>query len=361
MNLQGDENFVLLTAWLVAALKPTGPYPILAITGEQGSAKSTTSRMVRSIVDPSTAPLRTLPREERDLAIAARNSWCLAFDNLSGLPTWISDALCRLATGGGFATRALYTDDDEVIFEAQRPVLMNGIDDLGTRPDLLDRAIVLTLPTISESERRDEKGLLAEFERARPRILGALLDGVVAAVSNVDSVVLERLPRMADFAKWATASGSAFGWDGAFLEAYSANRGQAVEVGLEADPVAGAVRLLMGAGEAWEGPANELLLLLGNRVHETVRRSKEWPASPRALAGRLKRLATSLRSVGIDAAHQNPRGWTLKRSARETTVTTVTTVTTDNKKAEAEGLTTTTVGACSSDGSGRTGEPSGRP
>ena len=121
LNVQSDTDFVLVVAWALAVLRNRGPYPVIVLSGEQGSAKSTFSAILRSLLDPNTAPLRALPREDRDLFIAASNGHVLAFDNVSGLPSWISDTLCRLATGGGFAVRQLYTDQDEVLFDAARP------------------------------------------------------------------------------------------------------------------------------------------------------------------------------------------------------------------------------------------------
>jgi hypothetical protein len=128
LNLSNQNEFVLVVAWLLAALRSSGPYPLLAISGEQGSAKTVLSKLVRALVDPNAAPVRALPREERELTIAAHNGHLLAFDNLSGLPAWLSDALCRLASGGSFAVRQLYTDDEEVLFKAARPTVLNGIE-----------------------------------------------------------------------------------------------------------------------------------------------------------------------------------------------------------------------------------------
>jgi hypothetical protein len=125
LNVRSDADFVLVVAWILAAFREKGPYPALIVSGEQGSAKSTFSSILRSLLDPNTAPLRALPREERDLFIAATNGHVLVFDNVSGLPAWISDSLCRLATGGGFAVRQLYSDQDEVLFDAARPVMLN--------------------------------------------------------------------------------------------------------------------------------------------------------------------------------------------------------------------------------------------
>lgn len=300
LNVKSDNAFVLAVAWLLAVLRNRGPYPVIAISGEQGSAKSTFSAMLRALIDPNTAPLRALPREDRDLFIAASNGHVLAFDNVSGLPAWISDTLCRLATGGGFAARQLYTDQDEVLFDAARPVLLNGIEDAVTRPDLADRALLLTLEPIPEERRRPEVELWSAFVAEHPRLLGVLLDGVVEGLKRLPEIRLERLPRMADFALWATACETAFWPAGTFSSAYWGNRDEAVEDVIEADPIATAVRAIMSKRTEWKGTASELLTSLGAAVGERVVKSKAWPDGPRALSGRLRRAATFLRKLGIE-------------------------------------------------------------
>ena len=199
-------------------------------------AKTVLSRMVKALIDPNAAPVRALSREQRELMIAANNSYLLAFNNLSGLPHWLSDALCRLATGGSFAVRQLYTDDEEVLFDASRPILLNGIEDVISRPDLGDRAIFLTLAPIPETDRRPEAELWRQFEIAGPRILGALLDAVVQGLRAVNQVQLAALPRMADFALWAAACETAFWPAGTFAHAYAANRRAAIESIIEIRP-----------------------------------------------------------------------------------------------------------------------------
>jgi hypothetical protein len=164
LNVADDRSFALVKAYLVQTLRPNRPFAFLVLTGEQGSAKTAQSKRVKSIVDPSKAPTRGFPGELRDLAVAARNGWLLAFDNVSTIPVWMSDALCGLATGGGFSTRELYSDSDEMIFDAMRPVILNGIGDIVTRPNLLDRSIVLQLPVIPEKKRKQEEELDREYE-----------------------------------------------------------------------------------------------------------------------------------------------------------------------------------------------------
>jgi hypothetical protein len=300
LNVQSNSDFVLVVAWILACLRNRGPYPIIVLSGEQGSAKSTFSAILRALIDPNTAPLRALPREDRDLFIAANNGHVLAFDNVSGLPAWISDTLCRLATGGGFAVRQLYSDQDEVLFDAARPVILNGIEDIVTRPDLADRAIFLTLEPIPEERRRPEAELWAGFEAERPRLLGVLLDAAVEGLRRLPQTRLERLPRMADFALWATASETALWPTGTFWRAYSGNRDEAVEGVIDADPIAATVRAIMSVRTAWTGTASDLLGALAEVAGERVAKSKTWPESPRALAGRLRRGATFLRKIGIE-------------------------------------------------------------
>lgn len=140
---------------------------------------------------------------------AANNGWLIALDNLSHLSPWLSDAMCRLATGSGFATRELYSDADEAMFAAQRPIILNGIEELATRDDLLDRSLLLYLPTIPEDKRKHEAGFKRVFEAASPLILGAILDCVSSAMQTLPGINLKRLPRMVDFAQCACAAAPA--------------------------------------------------------------------------------------------------------------------------------------------------------
>src|SRR4029079_3184236 len=194
LNLACRNDFILIVAWLLAALRPHGPYPVLAIAGEQGSAKTTLTKVLRALLDPNVAPVRALSRDERELMVSANNGHVLAFDNLSGLSPWLSDAFCRLASGGSFAVRKLYTNDEEMLFQAARPILLNGIEDLISRPDLADRAIFLQLPCVAEENRRSEAQRWEDFEQARPGILGALLDAASYGLRMLPSTHLPRLP-----------------------------------------------------------------------------------------------------------------------------------------------------------------------
>ena len=298
INVKADEDFVLVTAWVLAALRDTGPYPVLTTIGEQGSAKSTLMEILRSLVDPNVANLRSPPRDDRELFIAAGNAHVLAYDNLSSLPSWLSDGLARLSTGAAHATRQLYADQDEILMQAERPIALNGITDIINRPDLADRCIFVTAERILDKDRRPRQELLAAFEAERPRILGALLDAVAHGIKTLPTVTSADWPRMADFAKWATACEGAFAKPGSFKAAYKSNRTEAIESLLDDDLVATAVQKLR---LPWDGRAGELLDALNTATNHAHINARDWPKDAKALSGRLRRLAPLLRAKGINA------------------------------------------------------------
>lgn len=265
-----DDDFILVVAFLVACLRPRGPYPTLVICAEQGTGKTTMSRMIRGLVDPNFAATRSEPKENRDLAISCRNGHVIALDNVSHLQNWLSDTLARINTGDAFATRALYTDAEEELFAACRPVVLNGITAVPRRPDLLDRSIIVTAKTIADDQRRPEDKLWAEFKSAEPLILGALLDAVAKALGRVGTVKLDGYPRMADFAKWVVAAEPALPWEqGRFMAVYSGNRQDAIEEILDSDPAADLAKKMA----PWQGTAAEFLAALNEsvpRIHDAA-------------------------------------------------------------------------------------------
>ena len=273
-------EFVLVVAYALAALRPNSNYPVLVLAGEQGSGKTSLVRILGSLIDPRSPQLRTTPKDERDLIVAARHAHFIAFDNISGLRDDLSDAICRLSTGGGHGERELYTNREESTFEGRRPVCLNGIEDVATRPDLVDRALMLLLEAIGPDHRRDEKDIDKEFAAAAPEIFGALLDGLSAGLLNLADVAISDMPRMADFCLWAEACTCAYWPAGTFMQAYRQNIAAANEIVIEASPVGDTVRRFMATRVRWEGTASELLLELTPLVPEAIARE----AAPRGTA-----------------------------------------------------------------------------
>jgi hypothetical protein len=301
INARDENSWTLIAGWMVGSLRPSGPYLVLALQGEAGSAKSTTAKMLRALIDPSSSMVRSSPANVTDLMIAARNSWVLNFDNMASVPPWLSDAICSIATGGGLSRRQLFTDNDEVIFEASRPVILNGIEDLAVREDLAERSVNILLRSIQAENRRTERELWNQFRTMHPQILGALLDAVSAALRDLDKVDLHGSPRMADAVEWITASEMGLSLSpGSFLQALGENQNDTVNTNLEMDPVASSIASLIEETNEWEGIASQLLALLNCRINEDTKRSRSWPGSPKAFAGRVRRAGTLLRKSGIE-------------------------------------------------------------
>ena len=294
------QGWTLIRAFLVAALRPGVPCPILVAKGEQGAGKTTACRIISALIDPRSGALRGVPREVRDLIAAARNSWIVCFDNLSHLPEELADAACRLATGGGFGGRELYSDHDEAIFDATRPMVFNAIPDLGAaRPDFLDRAVIVEFLDMKPEMRRDEAQFWREFEEIRPRILGALLDAAASGLRNMPNVKLDQPPRMADFALWVSACEQSLGMkQGEGLAAYQSNRSETHSLALESSPLYEPVAEL--AKDGFSGSVTELHARLNSMMTDSARRSVRWPKAPNALSNALRRMAINLRAAGIE-------------------------------------------------------------
>lgn len=308
LNLSGDDDWKLLVGWILGSMFYKIPHPILVIQGEQGSAKSTTVRIIRKLVDPNIVALKTMPDNERDLIINAKNSWVLAYDNISHISNNSSDALCRIATGGGYGTRKLYTDSEEMIFSGTRPIILNGIDDLIRRHDLADRAIVINLDPISPENRRTEGKIFEDFEDLYPSILGKLYSAISCALRERNSINLPEQPRMADFVSSVLPAESELGWASySFYEAFVRNQKAGIEQALENDMVAVEIMNLVRKlkNSVWEGSASDLKNKLDIAVGDkTSKNSMVWPQAASALSKRLKRSSKALREeYGINVEH----------------------------------------------------------
>ena len=301
INYGTEDNFRLIIGFILNSLNPKGPYPILNVLAEQDSGKTILCEIIVSLIDPVAAPLRTRPKTEQDLLVSAKHNHLLCFDNLSGLSNAMSDAFCRLATGGGLGARKLYTDDEESVISVCRPTIMNGINDIATRPDLLDRSIIINLTPLEEKDRKDPNVLKEEFEKEKPAILGALCDALVGVLNNIDNVVLNKKPRMLGFARLATAAEKVLGWEkGSFLSAYTRNIEEASSLSLEMSPIGSAIMSLIDKEEKFDGTATELLSELKKYTDDNTKTSQFWPKLPNKLSRDLKRLAPQLRREGID-------------------------------------------------------------
>src|SRR5262249_9025420 len=209
----------------------------------------------------------------------------------------------------------LYTDADEKLFSSMRPVMVNGVEELATRSDLLDRSITLTLPVIPDEDRQEEDDLWQRLHGAQPRVLGALLDAVSAALANKSKVKLTSKPRMADFAAWVVAAEPALRWPGgAFLARYLDNRAAAHTPALDQSVLVPLLLKFLDGRGNWQGTAGGLLAELESLADEKVRKRRDWPSTPRKLSGDLRRLAPNLRrGAGLEVRFDRDPGKARRR------------------------------------------------
>lgn len=317
-NVETEEDFVVVVAWVVGALRERGPYPILVINGEQGSGKSKFSRLLRSLIDPGCPAIQGPPQDEQNIILTAQNAHLVALDNISRIDPILSDSLCRLATGSGFAVRKKYTDAEESLFEGARPIILNGIPSFIDRADLNERAQVIHLASISEEARRPEDEIEADWKLVRPRVLGALCDALSSGLKRIDSVRLTRFGRMADFEKWMTAAELGLGWEpGTFAAAYEKGRRASEDIAFEADIVAVAIEgfILKEDATFWRGTPTTLLSLLNREASEVIRQTHAWPKTAQGLGNCIARATPLLRRRGIivERRHSGARIITITR------------------------------------------------
>lgn len=298
----------LIVAWLVAALIPDMPHPILGVFGEQGTAKTTLMRLLAMLVDPSPAPTRTAPRDIGQWAVTASASWVVALDNVSTIPEWLSDALCRAVTGDGLTSRALYSDADVSVLTFRRVIAMTSIDAGSLRGDLGERLLPIELEVIDPTARKTDAQITSAFAGAAPALLGALLDLLARVLTELPKVRTTVLPRMADFARVLHALDTVAKWSTA--GDYAGTAADVAETVIDSDPFAVAVRNLVpmpgqpsDPASEWKGTASDLL---GKITPE--RPPRGWPGSPRAVSGAIKRITPALRAVGVTVAHDRQAG-----------------------------------------------------
>lgn len=300
INLQ--ENHTLFLCWLVCCFVPNIPHAMPIFFGEKGAAKTTACTLLKKLIDPSTLETLTIQRNPRSLAVNLQQHWFLPFDNVSRIDEETSDTLCRAITGGGIQQRKLFTDSDDYIFTFQKCLALNGINNVANRPDLLDRAILIELCRIKESDRRELTELMADFEKDAPYILGGIFDALSKAMRIYPTVKLSKLPRMADFARWGYAVGEALGSLGnEFLEQYNSNQNKRnIEV-LNTDIVATLVVAFMKDKSEWSGLISELYNQLSEMAPQygINSKGKVFPSVPNVLSRRLNGLKSNLEQASI--------------------------------------------------------------
>ncbi|RLI79632.1 hypothetical protein DRP04_08985, partial [Archaeoglobales archaeon] len=295
-----QEDRLLFLAAVISFFVPGIPHPIVVIYGREGRNKSSCCRVIRKLIDPLSIEFQRFPKDEREAAIIFSSRWLIVLDNVSEIPQWLSDFLCRAVTGEGFETRELYTDKDTVPFTYRRCIVINGIYVPTLRPDAIDRCLFFETKAIPDEERKEERELWREFEKDAPFILKAILDALCKAIALLPQVraELRRLPRMADFCVWGEAIARALGY--APLEFYNAYMGKIKQQKVEAveKSIVGELLLaFMKDKQEWKGEPSELFAEL--RKLADMLQVKRFPKTPQHFSLELSRIEESLKGVGL--------------------------------------------------------------
>ncbi|WP_052769952.1 hypothetical protein [Paenibacillus sp. IHB B 3415] len=302
LRIKNDLDGLLFMIYLVTCFIPNISHPALILSGEKGAAKTTTARMIRSIVDPSHQDIAFMPKGTTNLALSLSRQFMLSLDNMDTLRPETSDLLCMAVTGGSISKRKLFTDDDETVLSFKGCLTLNGIGVVANRSDFLDRAILLELERIDEHDRMEEAEIWRVFEADKPLILGAIFELISKAMVTYPEVHLSALSRMADFTRWGYAIAQAANVDGdLFLQAYEKNRSRINEEVMSSNPVATAICFLMEEQFIWEGSVSKLLgvleqIALSKKINT---RSRLWPRAAHVLSIRLQQIRSNLEEYGI--------------------------------------------------------------
>ena len=303
INLSEDD-WRLVVGWVVAAYLAGIPHPILLVQGEQGTAKSNLVRCLLALVDPQPAADREPPADKREWAIFARASWAFSFDNVTQIPGWLSNSLCKGVTGDAVLQRALHSDEDIMVFAFQRVIAMTTIA-LRRDPggDLADRMLLVEPDVLAH--RRTEEHVRAARQAALPEALGAVLDLVAAVLAELPAVTVPDPPRMTDFARVLAALDQVTGWD--TLGCYRAKVTAMSLALIEGSTLARALHRLAtrpspGGPDPgpWEGTAAELLATLRHGCQAAGLAAAELPADERVLGRQVREIAPALRRAGVD-------------------------------------------------------------
>jgi len=300
LGIQDDHVWHCIIAFIINVLRPEGPYICMMIDGEQGSGKSVLSTIIKRITDPNQVEKLRFPRSDRDLMIQASKFFLISFDNASGVKRSLSDTLCSIATGGGFATRQLHTDDGLVIFNVCRPFIINGIGGFAYYPDLLERGVHVSLSARDPEKQKTEGELNEVFEALLPGVLGVFMDAIVCALKNFDTTETPKGIRMSDAAKWVAAAEPALGLPhGTLVGALRRSQNETMAaVAIETALAQGIIKVLHRNDDEFEGGYGELLKELGD-VNANKQGDPFFPKTASLLSKRMRELKPALKKAGI--------------------------------------------------------------
>lgn len=312
LNVKNEDDKILLKCHIVASFFPEIGKAAATFHGEKGSGKSSAQGYTKHLIDPTATGLLTMPRNIEGLIQVLSHNYATYFDNVSHIAEDVSDTLCKAITGLGYSKRTLYSNDDDFAYNFKRSIGINGINQVITKPDLLDRALLIKLESILDGQRRKDEDVRRDFEALLPKLLGNVFDVMVKVlrVKNEGGIKLTQLPRLADYAETCETIARVLGYpEGAFVEAYNRNIALQNEEAIEQNPIAATIIQFMNGRLSWEGNASDLLRDLNSFAMQNSidTHNPYWPKAHNQLSRKLNEVRGNLRAKGIDITNPKHR------------------------------------------------------
>lgn len=323
LNYANEDDFKIITSFLLASNAPVINQPILSVTGEAGSGKTTLMTVLSELIDPhktsnkKTDQVVKVKRQfsSDEYAVLKQNSYLLPIDNLSGISGDLSDAICMTVTGGSVKGRKLYSDGEHITLSLSGVVILNGINEMIKKPDLVNRSLFVDLPQI-KADKRKELELWSDFEKDKPYILGSLYNAIATGFKNRKMIVEspEKDYRLTGFREFIAKCTPALNWEvQEWNEAIVKNMSEAIEKSIETNPFIDSVITLLRQNSKeysvinWIGDGQDLIDTIVYMNNRAIDYDDYVFPKARNVTNRLKQEASVLRQYDIEVITGNPK------------------------------------------------------
>ena len=303
LNIKNENHKILIKVWIVSLLIPSISHPMFLPYGPPGSAKSTLQKKIKMLIDPSQLDLLSIHNDKTEFVQQISHNYICFYDNMKYVPRWLPDEACRAATGAALSKRKLYTDDEDQLYKYKRILGFTGINVIFTEEDALDRTLKIELDRIEREKRIPDEKIEEELKQQIPGLLGYIFDVLSKALEIKNSIILDNLPRMADFAEWGEAIAKVLGYKPLqFMEAYFENIDQQNLEIIESNPFAEAISKFIDYDTiSWISSPKIFVSSLREYADNNNIDSSEFPKAPQSISYKLNRIKPNLlEGLGIE-------------------------------------------------------------
>lgn len=295
LNMDRDDA-ILYAVFMIQGLSRSSSHYAAVISSKPGTGKSTLTKQTSELIDPIQSSATLTPSSESDLISMLSNSYLAAFDNTAPLSTTFSNILCAAITGSTEMKRKLYSTNDPVVLNLHNLVIINGVDVVPRKSDLIDRALYFELKPIQKAQRKTDAEIWDRFNKDKPKILGAMFDTLSKAMGILPTLKMDESYRMADAHQQMVAIAVALGISqGEFQRILDKNRKKLEETYAEQNEF---VNFVIGFMQKHEKFDVSVSVLFKNMKENIVGSDKFFPKTPSTLSRKLNEERDALLHAG---------------------------------------------------------------